>query len=189
MSRLPYLRKDDLDGDAAALWDAFVSTRGKSLVNEQGGLFGPFNSWLFAPTVGTRLAELGRVLRFETSVDRRLLETAIITVGAHYRAEFEWYAHSRMAREHGVPDAVIAAIAAGEDPPFEAADERVVHAVARQLVTTGRLADDTFAAARYLLGDQGIVEIVSLCGYYTLVCFTLNAFDVPLPPGATPAFG
>jgi len=188
MSRLPDLRRDALSADGQNLWDAIVETRGDGAVNRSGGLVGPFNAWVTAPDVGRRLGELGTVLRFGTSIDRRLLELAIITVGAHWRAEFEWWAHSRMAREQGIGDAVIAAIAAGTDPPFERDDEAVVYDIARQLVTTGRVGADAYGAGRELLGDVGLIELVSLCGYYTLVSFTLNAFDVPLPEGAAPVF-
>ncbi len=188
MSRLPYLRRDELDGPGQGVWDAVVSSRGDRVVNDEGGLHGPFNAFVHAPTVGGRLGELGRTLRFETSIERRLLEIVIITVGAWWKAEFEWWAHAQMAREHGVSDAVVDAIGRGEDPPFEAQDERTVHALARQLTQTGRVDDATYRAARELLGDAGLVELVSLCGYYTTVSFLLNAFDVPLPPGAIPAW-
>jgi 4-carboxymuconolactone decarboxylase len=187
--RLPYLRYDDLDPDRRALWDAIVGSRGAGLVNDQGGLVGPFNAFVHAPGVGRRLASLGHVVRFETSIERRLSEVAIITVGARWKAEFEWWAHARMAREHGVADAVVDAIGRGEEPSFEADDERVVYAVARQLADHGQVDSAAYAAARRLLGDAGMVELVSLCGYYTLVSFLLNAFTVPLPPGATPAWG
>ena len=70
MSRLPYLRRDDLDGDRQAVWDSVVGTRGDQLVNAQGGLAGPFNAFVQAPDVGKHLSALGRVLRFETSMER-----------------------------------------------------------------------------------------------------------------------
>jgi 4-carboxymuconolactone decarboxylase len=93
-----------------------------------------------------------------------------------------------MAREHGVADDVIAAIGAGAQPAFPRHDERVVHAIARELASTGHLSDETYAAGRDLLGEQGLVELVTLCGYYALVSFTLNAFEVPLPDGVAPTF-
>ena len=148
---------------------------------------GPFNAWVTAPAIGGRLAELGAALRFESSVERRLLEVAIITVGARWHAEFEWWAHSRMAVRHGVSQDAVDAIARGATPPL-LDDERVVHAVARQLVDNGRVDRATYDAAHELLGDRGIVELVTLCGYYTLVSFTLNAFDVPLPAGEEPTW-
>jgi 4-carboxymuconolactone decarboxylase len=189
MSRLPYLKREELEEHGRAVWDSLASTRGGDLVNDQGGLIGPFNAWVHAPGAGARISSLGAELRFGTSLERRLLELAIITVGAHWKAEFEWWAHVRMAREHGVSDEVIDAIGQGRVPTFAAGDERVVHAVARQLVESGRIDGSTYAEAHRLIGDRGLVELVSLCGYYTLVSFTLNAFLVPLPPGVEAAWG
>jgi 4-carboxymuconolactone decarboxylase len=188
VSRLPSLRRDELGEEGGAVWDSLTASRGAQVVTADGGLAGPFNAWVTAPEAGRRLADLGAHLRFGTSVDRRLLELAIVTVGAHWKAEFEWWAHSRMARQHGVSDAVLDALARGATPSFEAGDEEVVHAVASQLVEAGRIEPATYQAAVTLLGDQGMVELVTLCGYYTLVSFTLNAFAVPLPPGATPVW-
>ena len=105
---------------------------------------------------------------------------------SRWQAEYEWSAHAPMAREHGVAGAVVGAIGRGEDPPFEADDERAVYAVASQLGHSGRLDQETYDAAHRLLGDAGMVELVSLCGYYTLISFLLNAFAVPLPPDALP---
>src|SRR5271166_225497 len=186
MTRLPYLRYDDLDSDGQQVWDGVVGSRGGELVNSEGGLVGPFNAFVHAPGVGRRLSSLGATLRFKTSIERRLTEVAIITVGARWKAEFEWWAHARMAREHGVPDAVVDAIGRGDEPAFEADDERIVFSVARQLTDTGRLSQDAYGAVQHLLGDTGTVEFVALCGYYSLVSFLLNAFEVPLPAGAAP---
>ena len=171
------------------MWDGVVGTRGDQLVNSDGGLVGPFNAFVHAPEVGRHLSALGATVRFGTSIERRLSELAIITVGARWKAEFEWWAHARMARRHGVADAVVDAIARGDDPPFAADDERVIYAFASQLVKTGRVAKEAYDAARELLGDAALVELVSLCGYYTLVSFVLNAFDVPLPSGVEPTWG
>ncbi len=188
MSRLPPLRRDDLDDSGAALWDQIVSTRSSSVVDESGGLRGPFNPWLHAPDVGSRAADLGAHLRFGTSIERRLLELAIITVGARWKAEFEWWAHVPMAREHGVPESVIEAIGRGEPPTFERDDERIVHTVAAQLGVDGHIDAVAYAEAQTLLGDRGMVELVTLCGYYVLISFTLNAFEIGLPSGNSAAF-
>jgi 4-carboxymuconolactone decarboxylase len=186
VSRLPDLRRDQLDPAGQEVWDQVLGTRGGQLVTSAGGLAGPFNAFVHAPDVGSNLASLGAALRFGTSIERRLTEVAIITVGSRWKAEFEWWAHARIAREHGVPDVVVDAIGRGGDPPFTADDERIVYAVARELVLTGALSQDTYAAAHGLLGDTGLVELVSLCGYYTLISYLLNAFAVPVPPGAEP---
>lgn len=185
MTRLTSLRNDQLDDRGKTLWDAIAGTRGSSVIDPQGGLAGPFNAWLHAPEVGTAMSKLGSILRFEMSIDRRLIELAIITVGARWQAEFEWFAHAAMAKEHGVTEGVIDAIGEDRIPDFELDDERAVYAVAHQLVRTGRLDDDVYGPAAALLGEQGTVELVTLCGYYTLISFTLNAFEVPLPAGVS----
>src|SRR6516225_7997901 len=165
VGRLPYLSRDELGAEGQHVWDLIVGTRGSQLVNSHGGLAGPFNAFVHAPDVGQHLTSLGAVLRFGTSIERRLSEVAIITVGARWRAEFEWWAHAAMAREHGVADAVVDAIGRGEDPPFEADDERAVYTVARQLSHSGRVDQEAYDVARRFLGDAGMVELVSLCGY------------------------
>jgi 4-carboxymuconolactone decarboxylase len=91
-----------------------------------------------------------------------------------------------MAREHGVPAEVVEAIGQGEGPPFIAADERVVYTIARELADGGELSQASYDAGRDLLGEAGMVELVALCGYYTLISFLLNAFAVPVPSGAEP---
>src|ERR1700761_634377 len=110
MTRLPYLRYEDLDARGQEVWDGVVGSRGGAdagLVNAEGGLVGPFNAFVHAPGVGRHLSSLGGRVRFGTSISRRLSELAIITVGARWQAEFEWWAHAATARESGVPDAVV----------------------------------------------------------------------------------
>jgi 4-carboxymuconolactone decarboxylase len=186
MSRLPELQRDDLSAAGQAVWDLIVRTRGSRVVTDTDGLSGPFNAFVYAPDVGGPLATLGAALRFGSPIEQRLIEVAIVTIASHWRAEFEWLAHARLAREAGVPDTVVDAIGRGEEPPFAAADERAVYAAVRELVTTGQLADASHAAAQDLLGDAGTVHLVALCGYYSLISFVLNAFRVPLPAGAKP---
>ncbi len=189
MSRLPYLRYQDLDPAGQQVWDGIVGSRGAEMINSDGGLVGPFNAFVHAPDVGRHMSALGAKLRFRTSIDSRLSELAIITVGARWKAEFEWWAHAGIARRHGVSDEVIDAIGNGGDPPFQADDERTVYTVARQLTAGGAVDRRAYAAACRLLGDEGMVELVALCGYYTLISYLLNAFAVPLPPGVPPRWG
>lgn len=188
MTRLTFLARSELDEDQSAVWDALVDSRGGGvdLFDSNGALIGPFNSWLHAPKVGRRLSSLGALLRFRTSIDRRLSEVAICTVGAHWHSEFEFWAHAPLAIEHGVSETVIDALRAGEMPVFERDDERTVHAVVHQLLNDRRVDADTYAAARDLLGEQGLVELASTVGYYCLVSMTLNLFEVALPEGEQP---
>ncbi len=98
-----------------------------------------------------------------------------------YKAEFEWWAHSRMAAEAGVAEDVIQAIRTETEPEFSTVEAAAVYHVAHALNHRHRLSDDEFAQARGTLGEQGLVDVIGLCGYYALVSLTLNAYEVPTP--------
>jgi 4-carboxymuconolactone decarboxylase len=186
---LPSRHRDELDEPGRAVWDAVVASRGPGAVDADGHLAGPFNAFVHAPAIGACLTSLGGTLRFESSIDPLLIELAILTVGARWHAEFEWWAHARLARQLGVSDDTLAAIARSETPALASAGERAVHAFAYQLAATGRVDPATYGEAQQLLGDSGLVELVALCGYYSLVSWLLNTFEVPLPAGVEPQWG
>src|ERR1700683_1858751 len=88
MSRLRGVRREDLDEAGQEVWDSIVGTRGDGLIGEDGSMRGPFTAWVQAPQLGRWVARLGQALRSEMSIDRKLIELAIVTVGAHWQAEF-----------------------------------------------------------------------------------------------------
>ena len=188
MSRLSPLTPAEMTPEQHDLYDGITASRAGALdlLHEDGSLVGPFNAFVHAPKLGRKLSSLGASLRFMTSIERRLTEVAICTVGAHWQSEFEFWAHAPMAIEHGVSESAVAALRAGETPTFELDDERVVHAVTSQLLLHRRVDDETFAAAEGLLGEAGMVELAALVGYYCLISMTLNLFEVPLPGDETP---
>jgi 4-carboxymuconolactone decarboxylase len=191
MTRLRSLTRSELSDEQAELWDGIVESRGGGglgLFNEEVGFVGPFNAFVHVPAIGKRLTSLGGLLRFRTSIERRLTEVAICTVGAHWQSEFELWAHAPMALEHGVPSSVIDALRDGQPPMFERDDERIVHAIASQLLNVRRVDDDTFADGEALLGETGLIELTTLIGYYCLISMVLNLFEVALAPGETPAW-
>jgi 4-carboxymuconolactone decarboxylase len=191
MTRLTPLTPADLDDDQREVWESLTVTRGSGgldLVGPDGSLVGPFNAFVHAPKIGKRLSSLGGLLRFRTSIDRRLSEVAICTVGASWHSEFEFWIHAPMAIEHGVSESVISALADGRTPDFERDDERTVYEVTTQLLTAHRVDDVTYAAGKEMLGEKGLVELASTIGYYCLISMTLNLFEVPLPPGESPAW-
>jgi 4-carboxymuconolactone decarboxylase len=188
MTRLTPLTRTDLDEEQTTVWDSLIENRGGGLdlIGPDGSMIGPFNAFVTAPKIGRRLSSLGALLRFRTSIDRRLSEVAICTVGAYWHSEFEFWAHAPMAVEHGVDQAVIDAMRAGRPPEFARDDERLVHDVVSQLLERHRVDASTYEAARELLGEEGLVELVSTVGYYCLISLTLNLFEVALPEGAPP---
>ena len=140
-------------------------------------------AWLPSPELARRAAALGEFVRYETSLGPRLSELAILVVARYWSCAYEWAVHAGEADAAGVPATVIEAVARDEAPGLTGADA-VVHEFTRELVRTGRVGDGLHARAVAALGEAGVVELVGVVGYYTLVAFTLNASDVPAPAGA-----
>ena len=189
MSRLAPIRPEAMSDAQRAMYDALLGgKRGSGMKAPDGSLIGPFNAMLLNPHVGDRVQKLGEALRFETSLPRQVIEVATLVVGGHWRAQFEWWAHERLAKQAGVSDATIAAIKRGDRPSFTDDAEATAYDVASELYRTQRLGAATYARAVKHFGEAGMFELVALIGYYSLVSILLNGFDVPLAAGETPPF-
>lgn len=189
--RLPDITASDLTPERQPLWDAIVSgPRGAApWMVANGVLAGPFNAWLQVPDLGIHLAATGERLRFGSLLDPITRELIILTVGAHWNSEFEFWAHSGIGRSEGMSDDLIEAIAAHDVAGVHqvaSAAGRAAYAVTMSLLQNGHPSVELVDALRTEIGDAAAVETVALAGYYTTVSFTLNAFRVPLPDGVTP---
>ncbi|MBV8736534.1 MAG: carboxymuconolactone decarboxylase family protein [Alphaproteobacteria bacterium] len=158
------------------------------VAGRRGRFGGPFQLLIRAPGICEHASQLGEHLRWGTSLPDRLSELAIISTARFWRAQYEWYAHAPLAEKAGVPQAAVEAIRRGETPIFPRADEALVHRICIELFRTQRLSDATFADAIASLGETGLVEVISIVGYYTVIGNIQNAFEVPLPDGVTPPF-
>ncbi len=154
------------------------------VAGRRGRFGGPFELLIRAPEICEQAAKLGEHLRWGTGLPERLSELAIITTARFWRAQYEWYAHAPLAEKAGVPSAVIEAIRTGGTPRFTARDEALVHRICSELFRNQRLSNDTFNEAIATLKEKGLVEVIGIIGYYTLIANTLNAFEVGLPKGA-----
>jgi 4-carboxymuconolactone decarboxylase len=185
--RLAPLSRDDLTDPQKEVYDDIVG-------GVRGSIQGPFNAWLRSPALANSAQKLGEFCRFNTSLGPRLSEIAILITARKYKSQVEWYLHAQIAMEAGHAQATIDAMLAGERPDFAAAPdadpdrENMVHDYASELVEAGRVSDDMHARALAVFGEQGLVELVGVIGYYHMVSLTLNAFNVPLPEGVEPPF-
>jgi 4-carboxymuconolactone decarboxylase len=187
-------RQLNLRGDrfAPLTWDT-LSPEQKTMVNDllagsRTSLDGPFNAYLRSPDMGNIAQKLGEYVRFRSSVPRKLNEMAIILTARHWSSQYEWYAHKPMAIAAGLSESVVDDIAAGRRPAAMKADEAVVYDFCAEMREHRRVSDATFAAARSLLGEQGVMDLVAAMGYYDIVSMTLNLDRYPLPNAAQPPF-
>lgn len=158
------------------------------LSGPRGVVEGPLRVWLQSPGLADKAQALGAFCRYGTGLPARLSELAIITTGAFWKAGFEWAVHAPIAASAGIPDHAIEAIRSGKPPQFDREDEAAVHAFSHMLHSQRRVDDATYARAVASLGVQGVVELVGILGYYSLISMTINAFEVPLPEGADDPF-
>lgn len=179
--RPPVLDESALTPDQQQVFDSIRS-------GPRGVVEGPLRVWLQNPGLARQAQALGAYCRYGTSLSPRLSELAILTVGAHWRSGFEWHVHHPIALKAGVPPEAADAIRAGRDPALQDPDDVVVHRFSRELLETRQVSDATYAAAVDRLGLARVVDLVGVLGYYTLISMTINAFHVPVPPGAAEPF-
>jgi 4-carboxymuconolactone decarboxylase len=158
------------------------------VAGKRGRFGGPFQLLIRAPEICGLASSLGEHLRWGTSLPDRLSELAIITTARFWRAQYEWYAHAPLAETAGVPAAAIEAIRTGGTPVFTETDEALIYRVCNEMFRTQRLSDASFGEAVKAFGENGLVEVIAIIGYYTLIGNTLNVFQVGLPEGEKPPF-
>ena len=158
------------------------------VAGRRGRFGGPFQILIRAPEVCRHLSRLGEYLRWGSSLPPALSELAICLTARSIRASFEWHAHAPLAVEAGVPAAAIEAIRAGASPNFAAKDQALVYRIITELIDTKRLSDTSFAEAIAAFGEQGVVELGTIIGYYTAIGNALNVFQVAVPAGAPQPF-
>ena len=194
MNRIPYITIENFTDAQKRLCE--LITGGKrsqvqsleSFFTNEGGLRGPFNAFLYNPVIGEAAQRLGEVLRFEGSLSSPLRELAILTVAAKWEAQYEWWAHERIGRKHGLDEHVVKSLQAGDQPDFDDPAQALVFAFSRKLIETGHIPDRLYAKAVELLGEAGVVELVFLLGYYTTVAMILNVFEISVPDGEQAPF-
>jgi 4-carboxymuconolactone decarboxylase len=151
-----------------------------------GGLGGPYNFLLRSPVLADRVLKLADYLRFNTSVPRRLNEMAILIQARLWTAQYEWWAHHPLALKAGLAPAVAEALKAGRRPEGMQPDEAAVYDFCVELSKRQRVSDATFERARTLLGEQQVVDLVALTGFYAQVSMILNVTEAGIPGGGAP---
>jgi 4-carboxymuconolactone decarboxylase len=126
------------------------------------------------------------MMRYHSSIPRRLNELAIIITARHWTSNYEWYAHKRDALANGLSAAIVDSVAAGKRPSALSPEEEAVYDFCTELLTTKQVSDKTFQAARDRFGERGVVDLIGVTGYYQLVSMLLNVDRYPLPAGVQP---
>lgn len=155
----------------------------ESVAGKRGTVVPPLRAWIHAPDMARYASRLGAFLRYDTTLGPRLSELAILVTARHWSAQFEWYAHKKMALAAGLDPNIIDAINHRHVPDFNDEKAQVVYEFSESLHENHTVPKLLYDKAIELLGETGTVELVGLLGYYSLVSMTLNTFEVGLPEG------
>ena len=172
MARLEIIENKDMTERQKQIHDEIVS-------GPRGQVRGPLAIWLYRPELADRAQRLGQYCRYDTSLEPRLSELAILTTARIWDAAFEWQAHVPHALAGGVDSSIIDALSADQTPSFVSKDEEIVYIVTREINITRQLSDNTYNQVVKILGVEATVDLIGLLGYYALISMTIKAFDIP----------
>jgi 4-carboxymuconolactone decarboxylase len=179
MDRLPELTLENMNEAQRKLAEEIAS-------GPRGGIRGPFPWLLRSPGMAQHVQRLGAYIRYESALPGNLRELAILVTSRFWRAQYEWYAHKPIALKEGVAEAVVDAIAEHRTPEFTNADEAIVYQFGNEVLNTRKVSDATYQTALDRLGEEQLVDLVSLLGYYSLLAILMATFEIPVPGGEMP---
>ena len=172
MTRIRDWKVEDLTEEQKKIHDTIVS-------GPRGHVVGPLRIWLNNPGLARSAQTVGEYARYGTSLSKGLSELAIITTGRVWSSAFEWEHHAPLAIEGGIDPENVNIISKGQRPNFTKAKEEAVFDFAAEANILKNVSDNTYNNLVNILNETAAIDIVGICGYYSLISMTLNVFKVP----------
>lgn len=172
--RLPPLPDHQWNGDQRRYAQEIID-------GPRGALISPFVPLIRSPELMAHAQRMGEYLRYRCALGQRLSELAILITARHWSQQVEWAIHVPIALREGVSASTIDAIAEGRQPPNLPADEAVLYAFSVELHQNQSVSDTTYADALQCFGEQGVMDLVGINGYYTLLSMVMNVARTPAP--------
>ena len=177
--RLPRIAPERMTEEQKAVATAITA-------GPRGEVRGPFIALMRSPGLAGPLQQVGEYLRWRCPLDRRIAEMATLMAARHWTQQYEWNAHYTHAMNAGLSPAIAEAIAEGRRPQGMAQDEEILHDLLTEALHNRGVCDATYARALAQFGEQGIVELLAIAGYYSMLAMILNVARTPLPAGKEP---
>ena len=172
MTRIKDWKVEDLTSEQKEIHDAIIN-------GPRGHVVGPLRVWLNNPGLARSAQTVGAYARYGTCLSKGLSELAIIVTGRVWSSKFEWEHHAPLAIEGGIDPKHVDTISLGKKPNFESPEEDAVFDFAAEANIVKKVSDNTYNKLVDLLGENAAIDIVGICGYYSLISMTLNVFKVP----------
>ncbi|MEK9683914.1 MAG: hypothetical protein VW226_05155 [Rhodospirillaceae bacterium] len=175
MARINPIPMDAMDPEQRRCNDEIAATRGG------GAAKGPFALWLRTPELADKANAFGSFLRHKTSVPQNLVELAVLIVARHYTAQYEWHAHHNSWRKLGLDEGIAEAIRNREMPKLQTDQDIAVYQMTSELLENKKVSEGSYSAAVGILGEQTVLDLVTIIGFYVMVALVLVTFEVEIP--------
>ncbi|MDP1537089.1 MAG: carboxymuconolactone decarboxylase family protein [Burkholderiales bacterium] len=152
----------------------------------RGEVRGPFIALLRSPGLAGPIQQVGEYLRFRSPLDRRIAEMATLMAARHWTQQYEWQSHHTHAMKAGLSPAIAQAIAEGRRPAGMAGDEEALYDLLTEALHNKSVSDMTYGRALGVFGEQGVIELLAVAGYYAMLALILNVARKELPVGKEP---
>lgn len=152
----------------------------------RGEVRGPFLALLRSPGLAHTVQQVGEYLRFKSPLDRRIAEMATLIAARHWTQQYEWQSHYKHAMKAGLKPAIAAAIAEGRRPTGMAEDEAALYDMLTEVLHNQSVCDVTYERAVKTFGEQCVIELIAVAGYYAMLAMVLNVARKALPAGQEP---
>ncbi len=177
--RMGPVPKDQYDAEQKAAHADFVARR-------KTDFSAPWHVFIRSPQLLLAAERMGDYLRYRCSMSGRLAEIAVLLVARHWTQDYEWGVHRTMALKAGVEASTIEAIGDGRQPKGLTDEEQCVYEFVTELLQNRRVSDETYAHAATLFGENGVVDLCGVVGYYQMLAMTMNVARTPAPQGEEP---
>ncbi len=149
----------------------------------RGALYGPFVPLIRSPELMDRAQRIGEYLRYKSAIGNKLSELVILVVARQWSQQVEWYIHEPIAIKVGIKPEVVRAIAEGRRPAGMAEDEEIVYDFCSELHANKSISDATYDRALARFGEQGVMDMLGINGYYTFLAMIMNGTRTAVPDG------
>ena len=184
-ARLPAANRATLDVEGQRAYDLMTSP-GQGYEN---GLRGPLGMWVYSPEMATGAWMLRQRVRYGTAKDQRFTELTIISTARELSNQYEYTAHEPLGRAAGLEQEIMdfvkyrRPLSEADTVPGMGDTEKLIIQFTRELISEPKVSSEVFAQLLEQMGEEGVMDLVGLIGYYHFVGMTIKAFDVQNPPG------
>lgn len=163
-------KKEDLAPEGQKVYDAIAQSRGV--------VGGPWLALLHSPELAQRTMHLGSYVRFESTLDNKVVEFTALVTARELDCKHEWGAHVNHGQKAGIPLETIRAVHQRKGVEHFSTEDAQIVSFVREMLHSHRVSEPTFQAIYGRFGERGMVELTATVGYYAMVACTLNTFDV-----------